>query len=156
MEDFFYWAAESPLGSTMRNSRYLYPAVETLHLIGLAVLLGSMIIFNLRHFGLGMQRQTIGEIKTAFAPWTLASIVLMAVSGIPMFASRAPDLYDFKLTDYLLKMGMVAVAIAIHYIVQRPLAKPGSENALLTRALAGFMLLLWFATAYQGLILEFF
>ena len=137
----------------MRGSRYAFPAFEMLHLLGLGLLLGSVLIQNARFFGLGMRRQTLAEVATDFAPWTKLALLMMVISGIPMFASKAPDLWENDLVGYSIKMALIVVGVVFHYTVQAPLAR--AENLTRGKLAAAASLLFWFGAAIAGLSLEF-
>ena len=153
MKPFFDFAGRSALGVWMRGSRYAFPAFEMTHLVGLGVLLGSVLLLNARFFGLGMKRQTLAEVAADFAPWTKVALILMVVSGIPMFASKAPDLWDNDLVGYIVKMSLIVVGVVFHYSVQAPLAR--AENLSRGRVAAALSLIFWFGAAVAGLSLEF-
>ncbi|MEO5926167.1 MAG: DUF6644 family protein [Bryobacteraceae bacterium] len=153
MKPFFDFFGESTLGEWMRNSRYAFPAFEMVHLLGLGLLLGSILILNARFFGLGMRRQSVSELAYDFAPWTRLALAIMIPSGIALFASKAPDLWNEDRFGFELKLFLVAVAILFHYTVLIPLAR--SDNYRRGKPAAAFSLLVWFGAAMAGLSLEF-
>ena len=153
MKPLFDFAGKSALGTWMSNSRYGFPVFEMVHLLGLGLLLGSVLLLNARFLGFGLRRQTAAEVEADLAPWTKLALVLMVLSGIPLFASKAPDLWNQELAIYTTKMGLIAVAVVFHYWVQAPLARAG--NMTRGRAAAVFSLLVWFGAAVAGLSLEF-
>jgi len=137
----------------MRDSRYAFPAFEMLHLLGLGLLLGSILLFNARFFGLGMRRETLAEVVSDFAPWTKLALVLMVFSGVPLFASKAPDLYADDLQAYIVKMLFILIGTVFHYRVHVPLAL--AEDFPKGKVAALGSMLLWFGAAIAGLTLEF-
>jgi hypothetical protein len=151
LKPLFDFAGDSALGQWVANSRYAFPAFEMLHLLGLGLLLGSILLFNAHAFGLGMRRQSSAELSDDFAPWIKLALLLMAVSGVPMFASKAHDLWNEELAAYTIKMSLIVLGVVLHYTVQVPRARAGS-NGRWTAALA---LLVWFSAALAGLSLEF-
>jgi hypothetical protein len=137
----------------MRGSRYAFPAFEMVHLLGLGLLLGSVLLLNTRFFGFGMRRQSLSEVAEDFAPWTRLALIAMVFSGVPLFASKAPDLWAEDLVGYVTKMSLIVVGVVFHYGVLVPLAR--AENFPKGRVAAGLSLLLWFGAALAGLSLEF-
>ena len=135
----------------MRDSRYLFPAFEMAHLLGLGVLLGSVLILNARFFGIGMKRQTTAELAVDFAPWTRLALIVMVLSGVPLFTSKAPDLWNEDRVGFELKLMLLTVAVVFHYAVLIPSARAGKSGKLA----AAFSLLVWFGAALCGLSLEF-
>ena len=154
MEPIFQAIHHTALGEWMRNSRYAFPGFEMAHLLGLGLLLGSVLLFNARFFGLGLRRQSVAEVAEDLAPWTRLALVLMLLSGVPLFFSKAPDLWREDLAGYTIKMTLIAVGVAFHYSVQVPLARV-ADDALNGRIAAAFSLLVWFGAAIAGLTLEF-
>jgi hypothetical protein len=153
LQSFFEASSSTALGTALRNSLYWFPLVETTHLLALAFLLGSLLIFNMRFFGRGMRRQTPAEIQQDFAPWTRRALIVMAISGVLLFLAKAQDLYDMDLRGFLIKMTLIVAATIFHYAVQRPLARAG--NMLWGRMTAALALCMWFGAAVAGLTLEF-
>ena len=121
LEAFFSWANRSAAGDMMRDSRYAYPLVEMVHLVGLALVLGSLLLQCSRLLGFGMRRETFAEVTEDLAPWTTRGLILMVASGVLMFSSRAGDLYDFRLEPYLTKISLVIAGVLFYYLVQRRL-----------------------------------
>jgi hypothetical protein len=91
---FFEWCGRTWLGTTVRDTVWAFPVIETFHLLALAVLLGTVLIINLRVFGLGTRyasaSQTIGDLE----PWMLVSLAVSILSGIPMFLSEPMKCYE--------------------------------------------------------------
>ena len=153
MKPIFEFAGHSAMGEWMRNSRYAFPAFEMVHLLGLGLLLGSVLLLNVRFFGIGMRRQTTAELAADFAPWTKLALILMVLSGVPLFTSKAPDLWREDLAGFEIKMAVLAVVVLFHYRVQVPLAR--AENLSRGKLAAAFSLFCWFTAAMAGLSLEF-
>jgi uncharacterized membrane protein SirB2 len=137
----------------MRDSRYAFPAFEMAHLLGLGLLLGSVLILNARFFGMGMKRQSTAELAADFAPWTRLALIVMVLSGVPLFTSKAPDLWNEDRTGFELKIVLLVIGIVFHYTVLLPLAR--AQNLTRGKLAAAFSLALWFGAALCGLSLEF-
>jgi hypothetical protein len=82
---FFNWCENSSLGEAIRSSRWLFPAIESFHLLGLAVIGGSVLVVNLRLLGFGMERQPVAELWRDTRPWLMGSLTIMLVSGFLLF-----------------------------------------------------------------------
>ncbi len=153
MDHFFHAAASTAVGEAIRNSRWLFPLVETTHLMALAFLLGSILLFNARFLGLGFRRQTTGDVAYDLAPWTRRALYLMALSGVLLFTAKAGDLYEQDLKNFTIKMTLITLAVVFHFAVQQRLARRGS--LLWGRLAAVAALGMWFGAAVYGLTLEF-
>lgn len=80
----------SALGLAMRQSLWLYPIVETLHIVGIALLVGSIAVLDLRLLGLS-RAIPVRKLAAHVLPWTLGSFALIVPSGLAMFVAHAGD-----------------------------------------------------------------
>lgn len=99
----------SPLGVAMRESTFLYPLVNVVHLIGLVLIVGAMALLDLRLLGLARPVPVVAvyPILTRIAA---VGIGVQLASGFMLFASDAPAL--LRNDAFLLKMLLLAAALA--------------------------------------------
>lgn len=91
----------------MRGELWLYPAVETLHLWGIAVLVGAVILFDLRVLGFA-RAIPIRALARHLLPWGIAALALIVPSGLLMFSAHAGDFIDNS--AFLLKLLLLLLA----------------------------------------------
>ena len=89
------------------SHRWLYPALEVVHIVGIALLLGSLVLFELRVWGLGAALPAPALARLAL-PVTLAGFGLAAASGLLMFSSQPGELLANR--AFLAKMGLLLLA----------------------------------------------
>jgi len=94
----FAWIASHP---------WLYPLLESLHVVGIALLLGSLVLFELRVWGLGAALPVRPLARLAL-PLTLAGFGLAATTGLLMFASQATEMLGNRV--FVLKMTLLMIA----------------------------------------------
>ena len=80
----------SALGQAMRQSEWLYPAVEIVHIVGIGLLFGSIAILDLRLLGFS-RSIPVKRLAGHVLPWTAAAFLLIVPSGLMMFAAQATD-----------------------------------------------------------------
>src|SRR5260370_25248791 len=85
---FFQWCLRTSIAQAISQSMWGFAVLETIHLIGLVLVLGSIFVINLRILGFGVKQPVI-QLTKDVAPWGLAGFLLMLGSGIPMFMSAA-------------------------------------------------------------------
>jgi hypothetical protein len=68
---FFTWCEGTLLGEAIRESNWLFPAIESLHLLGLAVIGGAVLVMDLRLLGFGIERQPVAQVWRDTRPWLL-------------------------------------------------------------------------------------
>jgi len=95
------------LGVAMRQSLWLYPIVEIVHLAGIGLLFGSIVILDLRLLGLS-RGLPVRRLAAHVLPWTLASFLLIVPSGLAMFTAHAGDFIASPV--FALKMGLILAA----------------------------------------------
>jgi hypothetical protein len=111
---FFEWCGKTWLGTAVRDNVLAFPVIETFHLLALAVLLGSVLIVNLRVFGLGAGRMSLSD---DLEPWMRISLAVLIVSGIPMAMSEPMKCYESY--SFPIKMILLVVAVLWHFAVRR-------------------------------------
>ena len=86
---FFY---SSPLReysvSMLRSVSGLPPILQTIHLLGVAIIMGSAVMLSLRILGMACRRQQLQEMAGRLFPWFLAALPVMLLSGLPFFLER--------------------------------------------------------------------
>jgi hypothetical protein len=80
-----------PLIVWLKSNALVYPALETIHIVGIALVLGLMTVVDSRLLGLH-RRLDLAVVKSVLLPWVLLGFSICAVTGLLMFASRANDL----------------------------------------------------------------
>jgi hypothetical protein len=97
----------SALAVAMRQSLWLYPIVEIVHLTGIALLVGSIAMLDLRLLGLS-RSIPVRRLAAHILPWTLGAFVLIVPSGLMMFIAHAGDFIQSDV--FVLKMSLILAA----------------------------------------------
>ena len=146
---FFEWCEATWLGQFLRDSTWLFPVIESVHLLGLSLLGGAVLIVDLRLLGLGLRDQPIGEIARAARPWLLAGVAVMVSTGFLLFMSEAVKCYHNP--SFWVKMTTLPFALLFTFAVRQRLAtRHGFVTSWRSRVLATVSLLLWFTVAAAG------
>jgi hypothetical protein len=147
---FFEWCEATWLGQTVRDSLWLFPAIEAGHLLGLSLLGGSLLIVDLRLLGLGLRRQRIADLARDARPWLLASIAVMVMTGVPLFLSEAVKCYYNP--SFWVKMTTLPIALLFTFGVRQRIAARHLTLAasVWSRLAALGSLGLWFTVAAAG------
>ena len=99
----------SALGEWMRGSDRAYPVANLVHLLGLVLLVGPMLLLDLRLLGMG-QQFALPTVSATLTPWAVVGLLLLLPSGALMFAADAGPLLGNPVLQ--LKLLLVAVGIA--------------------------------------------
>lgn len=93
---------DSELGTALRESIYMFPIIEGLHLIGLAFSVGLLVFVDLRLLGLFLRFIPIDKLLHPLRPWILVGFLVTIVTGILLFVAAASkivllDVFFYKL-----------------------------------------------------------
>jgi hypothetical protein len=147
---FFTWCESSSLGEAIRDSRWLFPAIESFHLLGLSVMGGTVLVVNLSLLGLGLGRRPVAQLWRDTRPWFTGSLTVMLASGLLLFTSEAVKLYYHD--AFWVKMTALSLSMAFTATVQRKtaLADPDRVTPLRSRTVGLVSILLWSAVGAGG------
>jgi uncharacterized membrane protein len=152
---FFEWHNTSWLGTTISDSIWLFPFVETIHILAMAVMFGGLLVLNLRLLGLGMKKQPLPLLASTLMPFVNISLVIMLISGYAMFSSEAVK--DFTNDGFKFKMASLALVLIFQYTLYRSLLK--KDDAQRPAVLGGIAALvnfvLWFCVGAGGRAIGF-
>ena len=147
---FFTWCENTFIGEAIRDSLWLFPAIESVHLLALAVIGGVVLVMNLHLLGFGIQRQPAAQLWRDTWPWFLGSLTAMLISGILLFTSEATKLYYHE--AFWVKMISLLLAMIFTFTVVRrvALADPGRVRPFWGKAAAAISILLWSTVGICG------
>jgi hypothetical protein len=148
----------SALGVAMRQWLWLYPAVEVVHLAGIALLVGSVLVLDVRLLGFS-RTLPVRRLAAHVLPWTIGSFALILPSGLAMFVAHAGDLIASPV--FALKMCLIIAAgvnaAVFHAGVFRGAAAwdVGAAPPAAARAAAALSLVLWLSVIACGRLLAY-
>jgi hypothetical protein len=90
---FCQWLYATNIGTSIRESQYLFPIIETIHTLAIVLLVGTIAILDLRLLGIIMRREPVSSIARQVLPWTWAGFFVMFTSGFLLFWSEAATNY---------------------------------------------------------------
>jgi hypothetical protein len=131
---------------------WVFPVIQSVHLIGLTMLVGTICLVDFRLLGVGMRRQTASDIASGLAPWTTGGLLTVLVTGPLMFGSDLPRYLHNP--AFLLKMGLLAVALAGQFTLHRRVVKDSTSSnpsiASRQKLAAVLSLILWSSVVLAG------
>lgn len=134
--------ADSRLAARLTDSLWLFGTLESVHVLALTLVVGSIALVDLRLIGVGPARGTARQVIDRLLPVTWVGFALaLATGGVMIFANPVGyvDNFFFRLKFVLLAAAGVNM-LAFHVVVERQL---GREGALAPRISGGVSLMLW-------------
>ena len=95
------------IAKAMREELWLYPAVEIVHIVGFTMLVGSVVMFDLRVLGIS-RGISVRALARHLLPWSLAALLLIVPTGLMMFSAHADDFISNR--AFQVKMGLLLAA----------------------------------------------
>jgi hypothetical protein len=153
MTDFFATLENLPFSTWLResNSIWAYPTMLTLHTIGLALLVGASAALNLRVLGRG-QAIALADLRPLFR-WMWIGFWINALSGVVLLAADATTKAAAPM--FLIKLGLVAIGVALMAVQRREVFAPAAAVTLGARALAATSLTVWFVAIAAGRLMAY-
>jgi hypothetical protein len=148
--EFFQWCEQSHIGDTIRRSSWLFPLIEAIHLLGLGVIGGAVLVVNMRLLGLGLRRYSAARLARDAQPWLLGSLLLMIATGSLLFLSEAIKCYYHE--AFWFKMASLFLAILFTFTIQRRVIFTGETQLRPVRdkLVALISILLWSGVGIGG------
>jgi uncharacterized membrane protein len=113
----FRWFEGSWISNTVADSSWLFPAIEAVHIVALALLFGAILMLNLRLLGLSLRNKPVAQLARELAPWIWCSLIIILASGFLLFASEPMKAYTN--VPFQVKMLFLFASIIFHYTLYR-------------------------------------
>jgi len=126
----------------------LFPMIQSVHIIGLTILVGTICLVDLRLLGVGMRRQDVGNLVSSLAPWTSGGLLTVLVTGPLLFGSDLPRYLNNP--AFVLKMLLLATALAGHFTFHRIALCGTKVTPARQKVAAVFSLILWSSVVLAG------
>jgi len=148
--EIFKVIEDSSAGAALRDSYWLFPAVESIHLLGLAVIGGAVLLVDLRMMGYGLTGTPLAEVAKDTKPYLFWSLITMLVTGFFLFASEATKCYAHG--AFWFKMACLFLAIVFTWTIQAKIvaAKEEATSPRTRKLVAIVSLLLWTGVGIGG------
>jgi hypothetical protein len=152
--DFIAYLEDSAVADAIRENDFLFPTIESVHVVAICLVVGSIMVLDLRLLGFASIQRPVSRLSSAILPVTWSAFALAATTGFLLFISNATK---YLANGYFVaKMFLICAAglnmIVFHWISARDLPQ-WEEDALppLRARLAGALsILLWIAVVACG------
>jgi hypothetical protein len=108
MVEFCRSLEQTSIGAAVRESSWLFPAIETLHLLGMAALLATITFLDFCLLGLVKRRDRIADLAKCLLPWTWTAFAVQVITGTLLFLSEAVKVY----TNPAFRLKMLLIVLA--------------------------------------------
>ncbi|MBO9152224.1 DUF6644 family protein [Chitinophaga sp. GCM10012297] len=154
MAEWLQFLEHSAVAAFIRQSLWLYPVLEIVHITGIVLLVGPALMFDLRLLG-SSKHLPVAGLGSHLLTWSVRGLWLVIPSGILLFVTNAGTLgYD---PVFWTKMSLLALAAAnaLWFRVLMKRGKDGTAFPAVTKLIAIFSIVLWTAIIACGRLLAY-
>jgi hypothetical protein len=146
IKDACEWLQDLSFPSEIRESTWLFPTIETVHVLALVLVIGSILMVDFRLLGFGNRARSVRSVTAQCLPLTWASFAVAAGAGCLLFSSKAVTYFG----DFPFRLKMVCLVLAginmacFHQFAYRRVAEwDHGSPPMGARVAGGVSLLLW-------------
>ena len=154
LSEFISYFEDSALADNIRENDLLFPLIESVHVVSICLVVGSILVIDLRLLGLASLNRPVGRITNAILPLTWSAFAVAAASGLLLFISNATKYLEngYFLAKVLLICAAGLNMVVFHGISAKDLRRWENEAALPlpARLAGGLSILLWVAVVTCG------
>jgi len=125
--DFFRWLGSTWVANSINDSEWLFPVIESIHITGLALLVGTILIVDFRLLGLILRDRPVSRLAGELRGWTWAGIGIMLTTG-PLMLSAEPE-RGYGNPAFYFKMSCLLLALVTHFTIHRRATAPDRASA---------------------------
>ena len=107
----------------LQNS-WIFPVVQSVHLVGIAILVGTITLLDLRILGFALPRLTVSQLAARLVSSTRVGLATMFATGPILFLANATR-YSAN-PAFRIKMALLVVALAFHFTIHRTHTRPAA------------------------------
>ena len=144
----FEWCESTGLGLVVRESVWLFPVVEAVHLLGLSLLGGALLLVDLRLLGTGLTGTPTALLARQVRPWLTVAVGLMVLTGVLLFLSEAVKCYYSQ--AFWVKITTLPLAIAFTYTVRQKVAETADTSRRAAALTGAASIAVWITVAAAG------
>ena len=153
---FFQWCDGLAMSQAYRDSTYLFPLTQALHVLAVTVFVGAIVIGDLRLLGWGLVGQSRASIARSAQRILLWAGLAVLVTGIPQFTTNALTYHRSWL--FIFKMYLLAAAILFTATVRQrvAVADEGRLPPWVPRVVGAVSLALWMGVTISGRLITYY
>ncbi|MEO8722003.1 MAG: DUF6644 family protein [Sphingobium sp.] len=150
VESFGDWLYATPISTTFRETVWIIPTVQSIHILAIAVIVGSALVSELRLAGILATDQAPAGIVRRYLPRIWGALVVLLITGLVLVVAEPAR--TINNTVFWIKMGIVSSAFLLTLIVRKPLlvAADDTDLAVNAKPVAWLFLLMWTAVIFCG------
>ena len=145
---YFEWLESLWLGKAVVGSLWLFPVIESVHLLALSLLGGSILLVDLRMLGFGLKRYSVPALARDARPFMIGAIATLIATGVPLFLAEAVKCYYSQ--AFWVKMTTLAIALIYTFTIRTRVTRSESVHNAARQIAGALSIALWVTVAAAG------
>jgi uncharacterized membrane protein len=149
----------SSLGTTIAESTWMFPTIESIHVIALVTVLGTVFIVDLRMLGWTSNKFALTKVAKDTLTWTWGAFILAAITGTLLWISKAHDYMNNPW--FIAKMAAMALAglnmMYFHFMTWRTVEHWDRDATMppAVKVAAALSIVFWICVTFFGRMIGF-
>jgi len=160
LNEFAEWLSQTYLSTLIQNhNSWVIPTIQSIHIVGIGVVLGSVFMVDLRILGWAGMDQTLRQTTNRFGPWLTGALCALLATGVLMVIGE--PVRELVTVSFWLKMFLIAVGTLVAAAFQISLRKHEGDwegavrNRTSIKSLAILTFLIWVAIIILGRLIAY-
>jgi hypothetical protein len=150
---FFEWLNALPVSQAIGSSIWIYPLVQAIHLVFLALFAGGVMIVDLRLLGYGVRSKSVAQVAMDARPWMVTGFLGLVATGLPQLMQNASREYYSEYFWY--KMYLITFGLIFMLTVRRRMTQATETNAA-SKVVALISMATWTGVTYNARLIGLF
>ena len=143
------WLYGTAVSSAIRDTSWIVPTVQAIHICAIAVVVGSALVTELRIAGVVAPDESLSVVAQRYLPWMWRAVGVLLATGLVMVVGEPERVLANSV--FWLKMLLVLTGVLLSIYLRRPLLRSeGGVRKEPTKALAWLLLILWVGVIFSG------
>ncbi|TWB43984.1 DUF6644 family protein [Nitrospirillum pindoramense] len=153
IQTFGQWLYTTPVAATIRETVWIIPTVQAVHILSIAVLVGSALVSNLRLAGVFAADEASPAVIRRYLPRMWSALGILLLTGLVLIVAEPGRTLNNAV--FWTKMALVLIAFVLTLVFQKPLLQSppggnGSDRSAMTKPVAWLSLALWTVVIFCG------
>ena len=153
LQGFFEAMGQWPISQAIGASIWIYPLVQAVHLVFLALFAGGMLIVDLRLLGYGLRSKSVAQVARDARPWMITGFLGLVLTGVPQLMQNSTREYFSEFFWY--KMYLIAFGLILLVTVRRKVTQQ-NETTLLAKVVALISIATWTGVTINARLIGLF
>ncbi len=154
LHQFAEWLGATPVSLTIQNVSWIIPAVQSVHIFCIAIVISAACMMDLRLLGVIGRGQPTGAYAARFLPWIWWTLIVLLLSGSVLIIGEPSR--SLENPAFQAKMTLLILAMIATFVLQRPTLNDAAYweltggHKMVARLIAVISILLWVGIIFCG------